>query len=453
MATPLPAALHLKPEEIDTPEKRSKYTACIVGCGIRGIYYAITFAEAGYKVVCVDADQSSIKKLSKGNVPLADHDVETKLKMLIKKEQITTTNEIKEAITKSDIIIITANPTEENKNASYIEITGCCKQIGAALQKENLIVYSEVAGLGFVEGTIKEILEDTSGLKVGEDFGLIYSPLQKITAKETGNEQDSVIIAALDKNSLNSAVTIFSSLGKKDIKTTMNIEIAELAILFQVAKRDVNLALVNELAIFCEIVGADYLEIMKLTKENSEIPSAKPSIIQEEDHFIMRLLEDSAENIDAKIRLLPLARQINEDMVKHAVNLTQHALRRGEKTLRRAKIAVLGTASSDTANLKIIESLEAKGAKISHYDPQENKNALTDADHTIKKTINEAAEGADCIVILTDEEQIKRLNLKKMKTIMKTPAAIVDLTGTIEPSKARQEGFTYRGLGRGAWKK
>ena len=62
----MPTVLHLKPEEIDTNEKRGKYTVSVIGCGQKGVLYAIAFAEAGFKVICTDADQSVVKHLSKG---------------------------------------------------------------------------------------------------------------------------------------------------------------------------------------------------------------------------------------------------------------------------------------------------------------------------------------------------------------------------------------------------
>ena len=80
MAITLPAVLHLKPEEVDTPEKRGKYTVSLVGCGQKGVFYGLAFAEAGFKVTCTDADQSVVKRLSKGNVQLGDRQVESKLK-------------------------------------------------------------------------------------------------------------------------------------------------------------------------------------------------------------------------------------------------------------------------------------------------------------------------------------------------------------------------------------
>jgi UDP-glucose 6-dehydrogenase len=68
----LPPVLNLKPQDIDTNEKRSKYTVSVVGCGQRGILWADAFAEAGFTVICTDADQSLVKKLGKGKSPYSD---------------------------------------------------------------------------------------------------------------------------------------------------------------------------------------------------------------------------------------------------------------------------------------------------------------------------------------------------------------------------------------------
>jgi UDPglucose 6-dehydrogenase len=97
--------------------------------------------------------------------------------------------------------------------------------------------------------------------------------------------------------------------------------------------------------------------------------------------------------------------------------------------------------------------LEKKGAKTRLYDPLLPKNELSNMPRIFKRSMKEAVEATDCIVILTEQHRFKRLNLKKLRAIMKTPAAIVDLTGIIEPKKVERKGFTYRGLGRGVEKK
>jgi UDP-N-acetyl-D-mannosaminuronate dehydrogenase len=102
---------------------------------------------------------------------------------------------------------------------------------------------------------------------------------------------------------------------------------------------------------------------------------------------------------------------------------------------------------------KVVEALEARGAKISLYDPYISENEIADTPYHFKKNITEAMERADCMIILTAHDQFKRMNLRKMRLTMKMPAAIVDLEGVAEPSKIEKEGFVYRGLGRGVWTK
>jgi UDP-N-acetyl-D-mannosaminuronic acid dehydrogenase len=116
-------------------------------------------------------------------------------------------------------------------------------------------------------------------------------------------------------------------------------------------------------------------------------------------------------------------------------------------------VAVLGTAKPKTATDVFVKMLVAKGAKANFYDPWLSKNETLDTTRMLKRTLNEAAEGTDCIVILTWHDQFKRLDLKKLRAVMKMPAAVVDLTGMIEPEKVEKEGFVYRGLGRGVEKK
>jgi UDP-N-acetyl-D-mannosaminuronate dehydrogenase len=169
---------------------------------------------------------------------------------------------------------------------------------------------------------------------------------------------------------------------------------------------------------------------------------------------------EEAENLNAKLRVSRVVTEIDEEVLKHAVNLIRDALRSCGKTLRRSKISLLGI--SQTANTmdapknsakRLAKMLETKGAKISLYDPYLSGDGSIDLEYTLKKKLTEALEGVDCIVILTGHDQFKRLSLKKLKVMAKMPAAMVDLEGVMEPEKVEAEGFIYRGLGRGVWTK
>jgi UDP-N-acetyl-D-mannosaminuronic acid dehydrogenase len=451
----MPAVLHLKPEEIDTKEKHGKYTVSVIGCNQKGILYATAFAEAGFKVICTDADQTLVKHLAKGKTPFHDREIEAKLKSFLRRGQLSVTNELKNAVSQSAVVVMAFTAKmDAQKQSDYSEVENVCKQAGAALSQGALFIYGGTAGLGLTEGVIKETLENTSGLRVGEDFGLVYNPIQFSGSDSQPFESianQELKVAGVDRTSLESAANILGAITKKAVKQILGFKTAEAALLFAIAQKDANLALANELAVFCESAGIDYFETLKLMEADEH--GFAPTVEAEEDNGNEAyLLLESAENFNAKLRLPALARKINEDTIRHAVNLAYDALRSCGKTLRRARVAVLGAAEAKTTTI-FVKMLEKKGAKISLYDPLLPKNEIANMTRTFKRSLKDAVEGTDCIVILTKQDRFKRLNLKKLRAVMKMPAAIVDLTGVIDPEKVERKGFTYRGIGRGVEKK
>jgi UDP-N-acetyl-D-mannosaminuronic acid dehydrogenase len=450
----MPAVLHVNPEDLDTADKRGNYTVSVIGCHQKGVLYTVAFAEAGFKVVCADADQTVVKRLAKGKTEYPDRETEAKLKRFIRDKQVSVTGELKGAVAQSDIVVMTSTAkVDDKKTIDYSEVESTCKQVGAALRRGALVIYVGTAGFGFMESVIKEILENTSGFKAGGDFALAYNPLtfveEQLVNSISGQELQ---VATLEKNSLEAASTVLATLTDKGVKRIMDVKAAELAVLFTAARQDVETALANELAVFCESAGLDYSEVLQLM-DLQEAGVFSPTIDEENNREETYLLFDNAENLNAKLRLSKLARQVNEDMTKHAVNLAQDTLRTCGKTLRRARVAALGTAKPGTAAESLIKLLEKKGAKISLYDPLRGKNDAPSNLRVVKRTLNEAVEGADCIIILTAQDQFKRLSFKKLRAVMRMPAAVVDLVGLVDPQKVEKEGLTYRCLGRGEVKK
>ncbi|MCL1976986.1 MAG: 3-hydroxyacyl-CoA dehydrogenase NAD-binding domain-containing protein [Candidatus Bathyarchaeota archaeon] len=444
----MPSVLNLQTQDLDTKEKRAKYTVSIVGCGQIGILYADAFAEAGYRVTCNDENPSLLKRLTKAKNCCTNPEVEIRLKKHIDTGNLTTSSVRKNTVSQSDIIVLAINiRMDAKKKSDTSELEAAYKQVGAALKQGALLIYGGIGGFGSTENLLKEIIENTSGLKEGKDFLLAYNPLHfsKTHPVKSLNNME-LIIASANQQSLNIATTVLKTLTPK-VKQTNQVKLAELAVLFKIAQHDTCMALANELAIFCENAGMDYFKVQKLISEGDS--NFWPTIEEEENQKETYLLIESAENLNAKLRLPLLSRQINEEMVKHAINLTQEALRSCDKSLRRARIAVLGTANQNTATSTYIKSATAKGAKITLYDPLLTKNETLDTTPILKRSLSETVEGADCLVILTGQEQFKRLNLKKLKTVMKSPRALVDLIGITEPEKVQAEGFIYRGIGRG----
>jgi nucleotide sugar dehydrogenase len=440
----VPPVLNLKPDALDSSEKRRKYNVAVVGCGHKGIFLANAYADAGYTVVCTDADASVVKKVAKGKTAFTNPTAEAKLKSHIAAEKIDVLSELKKAVTKSDIVVVAITAkTEDQKTNGIAALKNTCKQVGAALQPGTIVVYSGVAGLGFMEGTVKEILENTSGLKAGRDFGLAYSP---VATTETPARWE-LSVSATDQASLEAATAILKTLTAY-VRQVCDLKTAEVATLFSIAKQDTEIALTNELAVFCEEAAIDYRKVLDALNLNKQ--GFRPTIEQANRDEANILLE-CAENLNAKLKLPAMARQINEGTIKHAVNLTSDILRSCGKTLRRGHVAVLGSVDPSSATFVYAELVEQKGAKITVYDPSARKEALDGG--SVKTGLSDAVEGADCIVLLSDQQQINHFNLKKIKSLMKQPPVILDLAGRLDPALVETEGFIYAGLGRGTDKK
>jgi nucleotide sugar dehydrogenase len=455
-------ALNIGKEEVDTLEKRGKYLVSIIDYGENGILHACIFAEAGFKVIFVDADQAIVNSVLRGKTSFLKREIELKLKNYVKKGNLTATTDLKAAVSQSDFVIITTPvKVNEKKKPDYSDIESTCKKIGSNLRRGALVIVASIMGVGVTEELIKEILENTSGFRVGVDFGFAYSPPPIFSQQtwETLTFQNR-IVAALDKKSLEAASIILETITKNVVKKLGNIKVAEATALFEAVQQDVNAALAIEFALFCEKAGMDYLETCELAKAwgYSKLPSL--TFMAEKTVEEPYLFLENVENFDLKVKIPAIAREINEEIIKHVINLVKDALRSCGKTLRRARVSVLGV--SQTRNTKgspkslvgeLVKTLEARGAKVNIYDPYFSGEELAGMQHYFKRSLTEALEATDCILILTGHEHFKHLNLKKMKVMMKMPAAIADFEGIIEPYKVEREGFIYRGLGRGVWTK
>jgi nucleotide sugar dehydrogenase len=445
----MPSVLKLQMQDIDSKEKRAEYTVSIIGCGQNGILYADAFAEAGYKVICNDDDPSLLKRLAKAKNCCVEPEIETHLKKHLNTGNLAISNVRKSAVSQSDIIILAINVKMDVKNkADTSELKAAYKQVGAALKQGALLIYGGISSFGTTENLLKETLENTSGLKEGKDFLLAYNPLQfsKTYPIKTLNNAE-LIVAATNSQSLNVATDVLKTLTPK-VRQINQVKLAELAVLFKIAQHDACTALANELAVFCENSGVDYFKVQKLINDDDK-SSFCLTIDEEEKRKGTYLLIETAENFNVKLRLSTLSRQINEEVVKYAINLTQEALHDCDKSLRRARVAVIGTTNQDTATARYIKAVIAKGAKVTLYDPLLAKNETVEGSPVLKRSLNETVEGADCLVILTGQEQFEQLSLKKIKTSMKKPAVLVDLIGIVNPEKVQIEGFIYRGIGRG----
>jgi len=438
-----------------------KATVGVVGCSRIGILHACLLTKAEFKVLCFDGDRAVVERLSKGKVQFLKQEIEPILRKNLEDGKLRVTFNLEDVVSQSNVLLVTTPATANEKGIiDYSGIEKTFKKLGSHMQKDTLTIVTSVVGVGVTESLLKETLESSSGFRVGADCYLAYCPVLQ-PEKQTMNSLMKCrrIVAAYDKTSLEKALKFIGTITKGETVATLNVKAAEAAVLFETVYRSVGLALANELAILCERTGIDYLSVQSLLSSSSVETFHQPTLDNSGDDALLMLLEE-AENHNVKLKIPQTALDSSKEIVKHGVTLVKEALKTCGKTLRRARIAILGVSQTRnvTDNPKIAlkafaKVLERKGAKLSLYDPYLYRKTADVEGWNFEENLIKAIEGVDCIVIFTGHDQFKRLNLEKIKFLAKMPAAIVDFEGVLEPSKVESEGFIYRGLGRGVWRK
>ena len=464
MTTPAPesSAMKLEANHLDTPDKRGKYTVCVVGCGRIGLPTACAFAEAGFQIIGVDADASVVSRLKKGRSPFVETGVSALVKKHVRSGRIIATTDAQKAATQSDIVVIVvATVVDEKKKPNYSYMEKACKDVGMGLRRGSLVIIASTVGPNITETLIKDTLENASGLKAGDDFGLANSPtraapgriLQDLTAYAR-------VVGAINEQSSKVASLVLGTITKGGIVKVRDLRTAETVKLFENVYRDVCLALSNDLGLLCEKIKVDYLEAQSAANTQPYCHLLRPGIVGGHIPKDPYLLLWESENVGARLDLVALTRKVNDKMPQHTVQLARDALSKCQKPFRRAKIVLLGVSYSPntkehrgSAVDKLIEIFTSKGAVVRVFDPLYTYKELKDLGYPASRSLAKAVEGTDCIVIVVGHNRFKRLNWRKLKLLMPRSAGIVDMGDVIEPEKAEKAGFIYRGVGRGVWTK
>ncbi len=450
--------MKLATEDIDTPEKREKYTVSVIGCGQTGLPTLCLFAEASFKVIGVDPDQHIVNLVKQGRSPFTEPRLNALIKKYLRDRHLTVTTDARNAASASDVIIFMVPvPVDRRKKPDYSYVEKACREVGMGLRSGSLIIFQSTVGLGVTETLVKETLENASGLRAGIDFGLAYCPIRS-TSGQTLEDTAAYtrVVGAINQQSLRVACLVLGTITRGEIVKVRNIRTAEAAELFEKVYLDVNFALANEFARFCEKTGIDFFEARDAANTQPQCYLQVPGIAGEHIPRDPYLLAEEAEEVNVKLRMLMLARKVNEEMLDHTLRLARDVLRSCGKTLRRAKISVLGVSSRpnvkephDSLTKKLVSMLRKRGASVQVYDPFFSQKELLKVGYPAKPTLTKTIEGANCIIITVGHDQFRRLNLRRMKVFVKNPAAIVDMGHVIDPDKAEKEGFVYRGFGRG----
>lgn len=432
-------------ETLDTADKRSQLTVCVIGCGRKGLTHACLFADAGFKVIAADKSPKVASMIKSSRKIFYNKKLNESLKRHVKEKQINVTTRLKEAATESDVItVFTPVNVDEKGRIDYSCLEKICGEIGLGMRKGSLVIIMTTVAPGITEELVRKTLENASGFIAGEDFGLGY-------ASPTNSPR---IVAGINEESLKATAAVLRTIINSSLVTLENIKAAETAFLINAVQRGVDMALASEFSVFCEKIGVDYLKVQKALNMHSN-SLVLPRVSQLNSKLFQYVLEE-AEALNLKMRITSSTKENVEGVLAHAVRLVRNALRACGKPLRRSRIAVLGVSSKPDIKeknswfvKKFVETLVAKGARIKVYDPFFTEKELNEMGYQAGKTLTQTLENVDCVVVAVPHERFRKMNMRRLSFMVKMPAAIVDLAYILEREKAEKEGFAFRGLGRG----
>jgi len=454
--------LSLEPGEIAVRIRDGDLTIGVVGLGWMGLPTACLYADAGARVIAADMNPKVVERVSKGDPPIDEPGLPAMLKKAIRSNKFSATTNTEEAAANSDIIFIVV-PTmiDRQKRADYSAVEDACVSIGKGLKNGSLVIFQSTCGPGVTERVVKGTLEKYSGLTAGQGFGLVYSPIRAMGGRALQDMQAySKIVGAVDMRSLEAGCAAISVIVKGELLRVRDIRTAELSKLFETIYRDVNIALANEFALLCEEVGVDYPETMRAANSQpySHLHSTGVGVGGHCLPVYPYLLHSETYTLDAKLRLVLDGRKINDLMPRHVVKLASDGIRVCGRSLKRAKVVVLGISyrpnvkeTRFSPSLDLIATLKKRGARVVAFDPLFTGSEMESYGLASEPTLRKAVEKADCVIVTVAHDEFKKMDTIELAAHMSKKGLIVDCTGVLDPASVEKSGLVYRGVGRGLW--
>lgn len=452
----------------------------IIGTGYVGLVTGTCLADFGLQVTCVDQDEQKINMLSSGGVPIYELNLEALIKKNVSANRLTFTTNLEKAVKQSKVIFIAVGtPSNNDGSANLKQIEKVAQQIARYINEYKVIVNKSTVPIG-TAAKIKGIISKNQGvtarsplsghcegakrLKQSQspsksfDFDVVSNPefLREGSAVYDFTHPDKIVIGTTSEKALKIMQEIYRPLYLIDTPFVItNPETAELIKYACNAFLATKITFINEIANLCEKVGADVHQIAKAMGLDGRISpkflhpgpgyggSCFPKDTEALYHFASTCGYDF-KLLKGVISANKRQRELMVEKIKHNIG-----------DLKGKTIAVLGLASKQNTDdirkspaIDIIQVLLKEGAQIRCFDPlaMENTRKIL-PDLTYCQDEYETAKASDVLVIATEWNQFRNLDLSKIKKILKSPI-LLDLRNLYDPEKVKSLGFIYEGVGR-----
>ncbi len=428
-----------------------------IGCGYVGLVVGTCLAGKGHKVICVDSDTKKVQKLRKGILPIYEPGLEKVLCENIKKGRQSFSTNLANGIESAEVIFIAVGtPVGGNGGADLSAVFAVAEKIGKYMREHKIVVVKSTVPVGTAHKVANKIRDNQ---KKAVDFDVVSNPefLREGEALKDFVEPDRVVIGLDSPRPKKVMESLYRGVIQKGrpifFTTTKNAELIKYASNAMLATR---VSFVNELSRLCEQVGADVREVAKGVGLDSRIGPKfleagvgyGGSCLPKDIKALSTLMKDNG----LRPRLLEAVDRINEEQKLLILKKTKALL----TTLKGKKVAIWGLAFKpgtddirEAPSVGIIKELLKAGAGIQAFDPAAEANAkILFKEVTFSENPYSVLMGCDALIILTEWQEFKELDKKKIKALLREPN-IVDGRNVYEPEEMCRLGFNYLCIGRG----
>ena len=426
----------------------------IIGTGYVGLVTGTCLADFGLQVICVDQDEKKINLLNSGGVPIYEPNLESLIKKNVSAGRLTFNTDLEKAVKQSKVIFIAVGtPSNNDGSANLKQIENVARQIAASINEYKVIVNKSTVPIG-TAAKIKEIINSSSP----SPFDIVSNPefLREGSAVYDFTHPDKIVIGTNSSKALKIMQEIYRPLYLIDTPFVItNPETAELIKYACNAFLATKITFINEIANLCDKVGADVHQIAKAMGLDGRIspkflhpgPGYGGSCFPKDSEALYHF----ASTCGYDFKLLKGVISANKRQRELMVEKIKHHL----DDLNGKTIGILGLAFKQNTDdirkspaIDIIKLLLKEGAYIRCFDPlaMENTRKIL-PDLTYCQDEYETAQGSDILVIATEWNQFRNLDLLKIKKLLKSPI-LFDLRNLYEPAALKSLGFTYEGVGR-----
>ncbi|MBL8546096.1 MAG: UDP-glucose/GDP-mannose dehydrogenase family protein [Hyphomonadaceae bacterium] len=429
----------------------------MIGTGYVGLVSGACFADFGHTVTCVDKDAGKIARLQKGEIPIFEPGLDELVKDNVEQGRLFFTTDPSAAIRDADAVFIAVGTPSRrgDGHADLSYVYAAAEEIAGLINGYTVVVNKSTVPVGTGD-EVEAIIKKTNP---GADFAVVSNPefLREGAAIGDFKRPDRVVVGTNDERARDVMRQLYRPLSLNETpivfterRTSELIKYAGNGFLAM------KITFINEIADLCEAVGANVQEVAKGIGLDNRIgrkflnagPGYGGSCFPKDTLALMKTARDNnapIELIEATVRVNSARKQKMAQKIIEAVG----------GSVAGKTIAVLGLTFKpntddmrDAPALDIVPTLQAEGAKVRAFDPE----GMNEAKHMLKDVAfatgpYDCVQGADAVVIITEWDQFRALDLDRIKDALKTPT-VIDLRNIYRPDEMRAKGFKYVSVGR-----